>query len=264
MSAFGLGSARPVQPVKGVANGHPGAMQQHPHIALAYLKQGTDFRRIKVLLTTQDQHRALRRGQGFNDLFDMLEHASPFDMPFGREVFPEFRQAAPMAAAIEGVGQPVTAAVIVEEDGPPLAPCAAARLVEEDRIDPAGKRSAPLEKIDAVEHGHPGVLHHIFGDGAAFDDASRKADHRGSVLSIKAVEGRSIAVNETQSEHAILVVNLPHAVSPSHAGSIDETFAVNVQPQSAPSSHSDFRCFVGETRVFLQDGTALKGAFNGP
>lgn len=248
-----------VEPIEPVSHGEPRSVQQHPHIAFGNAKQRTDLARLKLLLATKDQNGALRRRQGFDDRFDMLEDTPTFDMALGGQVFPELGEVAPVTAPVEGIGQPVAVALVVEEDGSALAPRPAAGLVDEDGIDPAGQRSSPFEEIDPAKHGDPGILDDLLGTGPGLHHAGAKADHRRIVLSKEPLESDRIPLDQAQHKGALVVLNLPHAFSRSRPGAISKTFTMNVQPHSAPSSLSDHGDLVARCGLILQPASLRFG-----
>ena len=89
-----------VQLVERVAHRQARAMKKNTHIALGNVEEGTDLRGIELLLTPQDQHRALRGRQRFDDRLDMLQDAASLDVPLGCQIFPKLGHAAPMAATV--------------------------------------------------------------------------------------------------------------------------------------------------------------------
>ena len=223
------------------------------------LAQAGNDSRIKVLLTAQDQHGTLRRGQGFDDRFDMLEDTPAFDMALGGQVFPELGSGAPVSAPVKSLAKTVAIPQIVEGHDATFAASAAAGLVEEDRIDPACERSASFEEIDAAEHSHPGVLDDFLRDVARPDDAGAKADHRGIVPAIEQLEDCSIPVNEVPRQSQIVTFILRHAAPCLSPGAISKTIAFHVQQHSTPSSHSDHRGSVAPEPVILQGERAFQG-----
>jgi hypothetical protein len=259
MSRSYPGSTGGIEPIEGVANGHARPVQEHPHISLGDFKEGTDLSRIKLLLTAQDKHRPLRGRQRFNDGLHMLQHASTCDMALRRQVFPEFGHAAPVSASVKGIGKTVTIAKVVEKHRAAFPPGTAARLVDQDGVDPARQRATTLEQIDAVKDRDPGVLHDFFGDIPCPDNAAAKADHCGIVPAVEHLEGGCIPVDQAQRQDAIFTFNLPHAAPCLSSSAISETFAFNVQPRSNPSSHCDRKALVAPGCYLPLSERALSG-----
>lgn len=252
-------SAGRVQTVKCVAHREPSAMQKYTHVAFADVEQCADLAGGEFLLAAKNEHRSLRRWQRVNCLLDVLQHASTLDVTFRGQVLPEFRDLAPVAATVKRVCQAVATGVIVEEDGASFAASTAARLVDEDGVDPAGKRTASLEKVDATEYGNPGVLHDLLGKVPVLDDAGAETDKRGIVAPIKNVESRSIAIHQAQNQSLIIPFDLRHAAPHINPAAISETIIFKVQPHSPPSSHSDHAVSVVAGDAVLQRVDCFSG-----
>lgn len=253
-------SAGRVQTVKCVAHREPSAMQKYTHVAFADVEQRADLAGGEFLLAAKNEHRSLRRWQRVNCLLDVLQHASTLDVTLRGQALPEFRDLAPVAAAVKRVCQAVATGVIVKEDGASFAASTAARLIDEDGVDPAGKRAASLEKIDTTKHGDPGVLNDLFGKVPVLDDAGTETDKRGIVAPIKNVESRSIAIHQAQNQSLIIIpFDLRHAAPHINPAAISETIIFKVQPHSPPSSHSDHAVSVVASGAVLQRVDCFSG-----
>ena len=252
-------SADRVQTVEGVADRQPGAMQENAHISFADVEQCADLAGVELLLAAKNEHRPLRRRQSVDHLFDVLQHASTLDVALRGQVLPEFRDLAPVAATVKRVCQAVATGVIVEEDGASFAAGTAARLVDEDGVYPAGKRTASLEKIDTTEHGDPCVLDDLLGKMPVLDDAGAETEKRGVVTPIKKVESRSIAIHQAQNQSLIIPFDLRHAAPHINPAAISETIIFKVQPHSPASSHSDHAVSVVAGGAVLQRVDCFSG-----
>lgn len=252
-------SADLVQTVERMTDRQTGAMQEHTHIAFADVEQCANLGGIKVLLAAKDENRALAGWQRLDYLFNMLQDASSLDVALGGQVLPQFRNLAPVTATVEGVRQAVTTAMIVEEDGATFAAGPAARLVQEDSIDPARKRTSSLKEIDAAEHRDPSILDDLLGNVPLMDDTGAEADHRGIVAPIEAVERCCVAMHQSQGQRPIIPVNPRHAAPCLKPLAISETIIRKVQPHSTPSSHSDHALSVAWQRAVLQGVECFSG-----
>lgn len=252
-------SAGRIQAVECVANRQPGAMQEHAHIAFADVEQCADLAGVQLLLATKNEHRPLRRRQSVDHLFDVLQYTSTLDVTFRGQVLPEFRDLAPVATTVKSVRQAVATGVIVNEDCASFASGAAARLVDEYGVDPACKRTASLEQIDATEHGDPGVLNDLLGEVPVLNNTGAETDHCCIVAPIENIESRSIAIHQAQNQSLIIPFDLRHAAPHINPAVISETIIFKVQPHSPPSSHSDHAVSVVAGDAVLQRAECFSG-----
>src|SRR5262245_4006611 len=87
-------------------------------------------------------------------------------------------------------------------DGAPIADSAAARLVREYREDPVLQRGALLERVEALDHGQPSLLHDLFGSSAIADESQRHAGQTAVEAMDQRSKGRLVAGSQSGIEVA--------------------------------------------------------------
>jgi hypothetical protein len=83
--------------------------------------------------------------------------------------------------------------LVTERDAARLARARTARPPDEDREQPGAQRRAPLEAVDAAQHGEPGLLYDLLGDGAAAYEGRGEAQHGVVVVPDDGHERRLVA-----------------------------------------------------------------------
>src|SRR6266567_1429060 len=104
-----------------------------------------------------------------------------------------------------------------ERDAPPLSLAPGDGPVRQDAEDPRLQRRTPLEPVEALQHGQPGLLDHLVGHGRGGDERPGKAAHGSGELVDQPGEGALVATPQGVEQRG-LVARLGQEVPPTCGG----------------------------------------------